>query len=80
MPIPAPIKPFPNYKWRWATFAPSEGRRILPYIVGVLRVLRRHEGELPNSISLNRDLAHTEAELRRTIGLTSNLLARDLDS
>ena len=45
MPVVAPSKPFPGYKWRWASVAPSEGLNDQPVYLGVLRVLAKHEGK-----------------------------------
>lgn len=71
--IPSPQKPFPNYKWRWATFAPSEGLNTPPVYLGVLRVLKNHEGERANSEVLANNLLVVEEDLRRTLDIKVSL-------
>jgi hypothetical protein len=73
MPVPPPQKPFPNYKWRWATFAPSEGLNEPPVYLGVLRVLKNHEGERANSEILANDLLVVEEDLKNTLGIRVSL-------
>lgn len=45
----APVKPFQDYKWRWAVLMPTEGLNDPPVFLGVLRALRLNEGKAPNS-------------------------------
>jgi len=54
-----PTKPFPAYKWRWASFQPSEGLNDPSVFLGVLRVFRNFEGEPTSSSALlnSNDLA-----------------------
>ncbi|MEX0597147.1 MAG: HNH endonuclease signature motif containing protein [Candidatus Paceibacterota bacterium] len=73
MNIPTPIKPFDEYKWRWAEFTPSEGLNHPARFLGVLRVLKANEGQLASSESFHSDLLRTEAEIDDTIGGNINL-------
>jgi len=43
-----PVKPFPGYKWRWATLTCTEGLNNPPVYFGVLRALRTLEGLRPS--------------------------------
>jgi hypothetical protein len=42
--IPTPIKPFPSYKWRWLSVAPTESLLDPPVFLGALRVFARNDG------------------------------------
>lgn len=77
MPIPKPQKPFPNYKWRWASFQPSEGLNAPPVYLGVLRVLKNHEGERANSETLANDLLVAEEDLKKVLKNMRISLARN---
>ena len=42
---PQPQKPFPTYKWRWASFTPSEGLLRSDVYLGALRAFAAHNGK-----------------------------------
>ena len=65
----SPTKPFPNYKWRWASFQPSEGLNVPSVYLGVLRVYADHEGEAPSAPSVIADLTRVKNETATTINL-----------
>jgi hypothetical protein len=62
MRIPRPNLPFSGFKWRWATFQPTEGLNARPVYLGVLRALASCEGESPSSEHLRRELERVESE------------------
>jgi hypothetical protein len=64
-----PTKPFPNYKWRWASFQPSEGLNSPPVYLGVLRVFAEHDGEAPSAPSVIADLIRVKNETDTNINL-----------
>jgi HNH endonuclease len=67
-----PIKPFDTYKWRWLSVAPTESLLEPPVLLGVLRVLARHEGKAQSSAEIAEELrkvqidTHTPVNLART--------------
>lgn len=67
--IKPPVKPFPNYKWRWASFQPTEGLNSPSVYFGVLRVYAAHDGESPSSPSVIADLARVQHETDTQIDL-----------
>lgn len=67
-----PTKPFPNYKWRWATLTCTEGLNEPPVFMGILRALREFEGYRPNDSNLFLLLKKIEEQTR-----TNVTLARD---
>jgi hypothetical protein len=58
-----PRKPFPSYKWRWATLTPTEGLNEPPIFLGVLRVLRENEGRSPSAAAVTAGLARVKKEV-----------------
>ena len=75
-----PIKPFDNFKWRWAVTTPSEGINTPDIILGVLKILFKHNGkkhatqefqddllQLQKTIDTNIDLAKIERGLNKNI-------------
>jgi hypothetical protein len=64
-----PILPFPSFKWRWASVAPTEGLNNPKIFIGVLRALARNEGKAPSSIDLLDDLAVVQDETNTEIDL-----------
>lgn len=58
-----PRKPFPSYKWRWATLTPTEGLNEPPIFLGVLRVLRENEGSSPSATGVTAGLTRVEEEV-----------------
>lgn len=65
----APIKPFPSYKWRWLSVAPSEGLLKAPVFLGVLRALKKFEGKAYSSLDLHRELNRVRQDTKTTIDL-----------
>lgn len=64
-----PVKPFDTYKWRWLSVAPTESLLEPPVLLGVLRVLSRHEGESPSAPAIAMELATVQAETRTPVDL-----------
>lgn len=58
-----PVKPFPTYKWRWLSFTPSESLLKAPFLLGVLRALKRNEGRAYTSLELFEDLRQIQRDL-----------------
>jgi hypothetical protein len=56
-------KPFPDFKWRWASFTPSEGLNEPRVHMGVLRAMRDHEGEMGSSPAFLTALQKVEDDL-----------------
>ena len=67
--IPVPVKPFPTYKWRWLSVAPTESLLEPPVFLGVLRVLARHEGEPPSSPAIATELGRVAEETQTRVDL-----------
>lgn len=78
--ITPPVKPFENFKWRWAVTTPSEGINTPDVLIGVLRILYQHNGQkhttqnfqdelenLQNHIGTNIDLAKVNRGLNKNI-------------
>jgi hypothetical protein len=57
-------KPFEQFKWRWASFQPSENLNSPPVFFGVLRALAQNEDGKPNSDSMQASLQQVENDLR----------------
>ncbi len=67
--ITTPVKPFPTYKWRWLSVAPTESLLDPPVFLGVLRVLGRHEDEAPSNPAIAKELAVVKSETGTTVNL-----------
>lgn len=67
--IPVPVKPFPSYKWRWLSVAPTESLLDPPVFLGVLRVLARHEGEAPSSPEIAAELGQVAQDTETRVDL-----------
>jgi hypothetical protein len=65
-----PAKPFPTYKWRWLSVAPSEGLLSAPVFLGVLRALKEHEGQPFSSQDLHLTLRRVQTETATNIDLS----------
>lgn len=61
MPRP-PRLPFPEFKWKWASFAPTETLNDPAVFLGVLRALSRHEGASPSDVAVQRALLRVERD------------------
>lgn len=64
-----PAKPFPSYKWRWLSVAPTESLLDPPVFLGVLRVLARHEDEPPSAPGIADELAIVKSDTKTTVKL-----------
>ena len=64
-----PIKPFPSYKWRWLSVAPSEGLLKRPVFLGVLRALKKFEGKPYSSQELHQELLRVQQDTRTNMRL-----------
>ena len=64
-----PQKPFPNYKWQWATVTCTEGLNYPPVFLGVLRTLKNHEGSPPSDSSLISDLRVVQINTKTDVNL-----------
>lgn len=64
-----PNKPFPEYKWRWAVFTPTESLNSPPIFLGILRVLRRNEFSAFSSQQVNDQLRIVQQETNTTVNL-----------
>jgi hypothetical protein len=64
-----PKKPFPNYKWRWAVYTPTESLNDPPIFLGILRVLRANEFKKFSSEEVNNGLEVVQEETQSTVNL-----------
>lgn len=67
--IRTPLKPFPDYKWRWATLTPTESINNPSLFLGVLRVLAHYEHSAPSSEEVNAALRKVQLETKTTVDL-----------
>lgn len=67
--FPAPKKPFPSYKWRWATVTCTEGLNDPAVYLGVLRALDEFEGQPPSNRRLFRRLQIVEKQTNSRVTL-----------
>lgn len=65
----APILPFPSFKWRWASVAPTESLNEPKVYLGVLRAFHDVEGEVPRSAALLEKLAKVRDETGTAVNL-----------
>lgn len=64
-----PIIPFENFKWRWAVTTPSEGINSPEILIGVLRILYKHNGQKHATKEFQDDLLELQTELETRIDL-----------
>ena len=64
-----PAKPFGSYKWRWLSVAPTESLLDPPVLLGVLRVLARHEGKSTAHPVVLRELGVVQRETGTPVNL-----------
>lgn len=64
-----PALPFDGYKWRWAAVECTEGLNNPPVFLGVLRAMRKHEGQAPSNRSFIRDLQKVEEDTDTRVNL-----------
>lgn len=67
--VKVPIKPFPSYKWRWATFQPTESLNEPPVFLGVLRVFNKFQNYAPSSKEIMDALATVQSETYTKVDL-----------
>ncbi|HBC88752.1 MAG TPA: AlwI family type II restriction endonuclease [Lentisphaeria bacterium] len=67
--IKTPLKPFPNYKWRWATFQPTESLNKPPIFLGVLRVFNKFNNHAPSSTKILKGLSIVQKETKSEVDL-----------
>lgn len=68
VPFAVPVKPFPEFKWRWASYEPTEGLNAPSINLAVLRAIRKHEGKRFSDTVLHKDLEVLDKELRHVLG------------
>jgi HNH endonuclease len=69
-------RPFPEFKWRWASFQLSEGLNEPRVFLGVLRALAENEGLKASSPEVMASLREVEADLAPHISGIPNLARR----
>jgi hypothetical protein len=67
--IPTPIKPFPSYKWRWLSVAPTESLLDPPVFLGALRVFARNDGARNSDPAVAEQLAIVQRETKTPVNL-----------
>ncbi|MCD0456341.1 HNH endonuclease [Chryseobacterium sp. LC2016-27] len=67
--IKSPVKPFANYKWRWAVLTPTESLNEPPIFLGVLRVFNKFKNYAPSSEQIMNGLAVVQQETRSNVDL-----------
>ncbi|MFN0257729.1 HNH endonuclease [Pedobacter ureilyticus] len=70
--IRTPIKPFANYKWRWAVLTPTESLNDPPVFLGVLRVFNEFQSYPPGSPEILRGLGTVQLETNSKVDLVRN--------
>ena len=70
-----PQKPFPDFKWQWATFAPTESINDPVVLLGVLFRMEKLEGRFTyNSEEFTQELQNLTHDLKDSVGV--NLAGR----
>jgi hypothetical protein len=64
-----PTLPFPSFKWRWASVAPTEGLNDPKVYLGALRAFLKFEGQSPNTSGLLKELAIVQLQTGTKIDL-----------
>lgn len=67
--INPPLKPFPNYKWRWAVLTPTESLNEPPVFLGVLRVFNKYQNFAPSSKEIMNGLGIVQKETNSSVDL-----------
>ena len=65
-----PVKPFQDYKWRWAGFKPTEGLNVPAVFLGVLRAMARFEGRNLNDSEFINSLDTVKRDTGTKVNLT----------
>ncbi|MDL2143855.1 HNH endonuclease [Flavobacterium tructae] len=69
MMINPPLKPFPNYKWRWAVLTPTESLNDPPVFLGVLRIFNKFQNYPPSSLEVMQGLGIVQKETNTNVDL-----------
>lgn len=72
-----PIKPFDSFKWRWAVTTPSESINSEDIILGVLKILVKHNGNRHATNEFKNDLHQLQTSINAPIDLAK--LDRDIN-
>lgn len=65
-----PQKPFPEFKWQWATFAPTESINDPVVLLGVLFRMEKLEGRYRfSSEEFNQELINLSNDIKDSIGV-----------
>lgn len=64
-----PSLPFPSFKWRWASVAPTEGLNDPKVFLGVLRAFFKYEDSSPSCDGLLAELAKVKTDTGTNIDL-----------
>lgn len=73
-----PVKPFSDYKWRFASFTPAEGLLRSDVFLGVLRAARDNEGKKKSSPDFAASLRVVQSETHSSITLDRPKAGRGL--
>jgi hypothetical protein len=71
--IKPPIKPFDDYKWRWAEYTPTETLNQPACFLGVLRTLYEHQGKSSSDSRILNSLKKVETEISQFLDLRVRL-------
>ena len=65
-----PQKPFPNFKWQWASFAPTESINDPVVLLGVLFRMAKLEGKYKfSSNEFTQELSSLSCDLQDSVGI-----------
>lgn len=67
--VKPPVKPFLNYKWRWAVLTPTESLNEPPVFLGVLRVFNKYQNYAPGSKEILDGLDIVQQETNSNVDL-----------
>jgi len=67
--ISVPVKPFPEYKWQWATVTCTEGLNDPSVYLGILRALYKFEGKPPSDPDFNALLNKIQRQTKTNVQL-----------
>lgn len=70
--IKPPLKPFSDYKWRWAALTPTESLNSPPVFLGALRVFCKFQNYPPSSKEIMEGLAIVQEETKSNVDLVRN--------
>lgn len=76
--ISIPEKPFPGYKWRWATVTCTESLNEPPVLLGVLRAMEQFEGRAPSDPDFNEALKVVQLNTHARVKLAKSDPTRNL--